>query len=113
MGFRLLGPVEVWAVSGQIEVGPPRQCAVLAALAADAGRPVPIDALVRRVWGDNPPERARRTLHTYVTRIRRIVEQAGPVGDRPAGVLLQTAGYLLDVDPDRVDLHRFRRLVMQ
>jgi DNA-binding SARP family transcriptional activator len=113
MGFRLLGPVEVWAVSGRVEVGPPRQCAVLAALAADAGRPVPVDALVRRVWGDDPPERARRTLHTYVTRIRRIVEQARPAGDRSAGVVLRAAGYLLDVDPDRVDLHRFRRLVMQ
>jgi DNA-binding SARP family transcriptional activator len=113
MVFRLLGPVEVWAVSGRVEVGPPRQCAVLAALAADAGRPVPVDALVRRVWGDNPPERARRTLHTYVARVRRIVQQARPAGDGPAGLVRQAAGYLLDVDPDRVDLHRFRRLVMQ
>jgi DNA-binding SARP family transcriptional activator len=113
MEVRLLGPVEVWAVSGPVEVGPPRQCAVLAALAADAGQPVPVDALVRRVWGDDPPERARRTLHTYVARIRRVVQQARPPGDHPAGVLRQTAGYLLDVDPDRVDLHRFRRLVMQ
>jgi len=49
--FRLLGPMEV-ATSGQpVEVGPPQRCAVLAALAVDAGRPVTVETLIDRGLG--------------------------------------------------------------
>ena len=54
MGFRLLGPVEAWAASSPVDVGPPRQRAVVAALAADAGRLVLVDTLVNRLWGEDP-----------------------------------------------------------
>jgi len=86
VGLRLLGPVEVWAGPAQLEVGPPRQRAVLAALAVDAGRVVPVEVLVDRVWGEDPPERVRRTLHTHIARVRRVVEQVGAAADRPPPV---------------------------
>jgi DNA-binding SARP family transcriptional activator/tetratricopeptide (TPR) repeat protein len=112
VAFRLLGPVEAWAGPARVELGP-RLCAVLAALAVDAGRLVPADVLVDRVWGEDAPDRARRTLHTHITRVRRVAEQVSAAGDGPAAVLRRTGGYLLDVDPGAVDLHRFRRLVEQ
>jgi DNA-binding SARP family transcriptional activator len=71
-------------------------------LAADAGRVVLAETLIDRVWGENPPEGARRSLHAHVARIRtlhadvRLVRRAG--------------GYVLEMHPDQVDLHRFRRL---
>ena len=109
--FRLLGPVEVVAASGQpVEVGPPQRCAVLAALAVDAGRLVTVETAIDRVWGDQSPERVRRALHAHVTRIRRLLEHAGTADEPPARLLRRPGGYLLDTDPDRVDLHRFRRL---
>jgi DNA-binding SARP family transcriptional activator/tetratricopeptide (TPR) repeat protein len=108
--FQLLGPIQVWAGSTAASAGPPRQCAVLAALAADAGRLVPVDALVDRVWGDAPPERARRTLHAHIARIRRIVEQAAEREGVPVGLPHRAGGYLLDVDPQQVDVLRFRAL---
>jgi DNA-binding SARP family transcriptional activator/Tfp pilus assembly protein PilF len=113
VGFRLLGPVEVRAGACWVGVGPPRQCAVFAALAVDAGRLVPTAVVVDRVWGEQPPDGVRRTLHTYITRIRHVVEQVGVGGGRPARVAWRSGGYLLDTDPDRVDLHRFGRLVEQ
>jgi DNA-binding SARP family transcriptional activator/tetratricopeptide (TPR) repeat protein len=113
VGLRLLGPVHLWTGSTEVPAGPPRQCAVLAALAVDAGRLVPVDLLVDRVWGEDPPERARRTLHAHITRIRRTVEQVAAGAGRPVAVLRRSGGYLLDVDPDQVDLHRFRRLTAQ
>jgi len=113
VSLRLLGPVQVWAGSTQVPAGPPRQCAVLAALVVDAGRLVPVDVLVDRVWGEDPPAQVRRTLHAHITRVRRTVEQVGAVNGRPIGVLRRSGGYLLDVDPDQVDLHRFRRLTAQ
>jgi len=107
MEFRILGPVEVWVAGRQIDAGPPRQRGVLVALAVDAGRPVAMDTVVDRVWGDAQNERMRHTLHVYVGRIRRTLEQAG-TGVR---LLHRSGGYVLDVDPDRVDAHRFRHLV--
>jgi DNA-binding SARP family transcriptional activator/tetratricopeptide (TPR) repeat protein len=113
VGFRLLGPVEVWAGSTRVQVGPPRQRAVLAALGVDAGRVVPVDVLVDRVWGPDPPLQVRRTLHTHITRVRRVVEQIAAAGGGPVRVVRRADGYALDVDPDRVDLLRFRRLAAE
>jgi DNA-binding SARP family transcriptional activator/tetratricopeptide (TPR) repeat protein len=113
VSIRLLGPVQVWAGPAQVAAGPPRQCAVLAALAVDAGRLVPVDVLVDRVWGEDPPEQVRRTLHAHIARVRRIVEQVGAEEGGPVAVLRRSGGYQLDVHPDRVDLHRFRGLTEQ
>src|SRR5262245_29552331 len=106
--LRLLGPVEVSGAPGPT-ADSPRQRLVLAALAVDAGRPVPVEVLVDRVWGAEPPPRARRTLHSYIARTRRVLAAT------PEPVRLDGRGgsYLLRVDPQRVDLHRFRWLVGQ
>src|SRR6266545_3322648 len=71
MEFRLLGPVEVWTAAGPVDVGPSRQRAVLAALLVDAGRPVTVETVIDRVWGDTPPDRVRHTLYVYVARLRK------------------------------------------
>src|SRR5205823_7550208 len=54
---------------------------------------------------------APATLRAHLTRIRRSLEQAAVPGEAPAQLVRRSGGYLLDVDPDRVDMHRFRRLV--
>jgi DNA-binding SARP family transcriptional activator/tetratricopeptide (TPR) repeat protein len=109
--FRLLGAVEVWAAGVPVDAGQPRQRAVLAALLVDAGRPVTPETLIDRVWGDETPDSAAATLRAHLTRIRRTLEQAAPADEAPARLVRRSGGYLLDVDPDRVDMHRFRRLV--
>lgn len=107
--FRLLGPVEL-AVDGEpVPLGPAKRRAVLAALAVDAGRPVPVAALIDRVWGEQPPPEARNTLYSHVARLRRLLAEAGAAQE---AVLVRRSGaYLLDVDENRVDLLRVRRLV--
>ncbi len=112
MEIRLLGSVEIGAGDRWWDAGPPMRRAVLAALAVDAGQPVRIETLVYRAWGDQPPDRAARTLHSYVTGIRRLLERACPApAEPPARLLRKPGGYLLEIDPDRVDLHHGRRLV--
>jgi DNA-binding SARP family transcriptional activator len=111
--LRLLGPVEIAASGRLIDVGPPQRCAVLAALAVDAGRPVTVETLIDRVWGDHAPERVRRALHAHIARIRYVLNHAGDPGGRPAQLLRRPGGYLLEIDPDRVDVHRFGRMVDQ
>ena len=116
MEFRLLGEVQVLAAGRILDVGTPRQQAVLAALAVDPGRPVPIETLVDRVWGDEPPAMARNVLYSHLSRIRRLLRQAADGGgDDGTAVRLERrpAGYVLTIDPDLIDLHRFRRLADQ
>jgi DNA-binding SARP family transcriptional activator len=120
MEIRLLGPVQVRANAGEIEAGPLQQRAVLAALAVDAGRPVMVATLVDRVWDQDPPAGARAALYSYISRLRRLMRvghpgargHADPVaGSASIRLVGRESGYQLDVDPQAVDLYRFRQLV--
>src|SRR3954447_8473297 len=114
MELRLLGEVELQAAGQTLDVGAPRLQAVLVALAVDAGRPVALETLIGRVWDDNPPVEVRNVLYSYLSRIRRLLRQAATLPDGTAvRIERRHAGYVLDIDPDLVDLHRFRRLVGQ
>jgi DNA-binding SARP family transcriptional activator/tetratricopeptide (TPR) repeat protein len=113
VAIRLFGQIEVWAGAERLSAGPAQQSAVLAALAVDAGRVVPVDVLVERVWGAQAPEGARRTLHSYIARLRRLTERIDGSAYGPARLDRQTGGYVLDIGRDLVDLHLFRHLVEQ
>jgi DNA-binding SARP family transcriptional activator/tetratricopeptide (TPR) repeat protein len=109
MEIRLLGPVEMVVEGVRVDLGPPRQRAVLAAIAAEVGEPVQVETVIDRVWGIEPPDRVRQTLYVYVARIRRILDRTSEIDP----LTRRSRGYVLAVDPDRVDLHRFRSLVDQ
>lgn len=114
--YRLLGPVEVWSGGRPVEAGQPRQRAVLAALLADAGYVVSYDTMVDRVWGRTPPRDARGTLRVYLSGIRRLLARAAEADldvAMPTDLVHRSGGYLIATDRDQVDLHRFRRLVVQ
>jgi DNA-binding SARP family transcriptional activator/tetratricopeptide (TPR) repeat protein len=111
--FHLLGPVELDTGGNPVDLGTPRERHVLAALAVDAGRPVPVGTIIDRVWGPDAPPGARATLRVYLAHLRKVLGKASTDSDRPAAVLRRPGGYLLDVEADRVDLHRFRRLINQ
>jgi tetratricopeptide (TPR) repeat protein len=112
MEFRLLGPVEAHANGQTVELGRPQQRLVLAGLLVDAGRPVSTETLIDRVW-DESPDGARRTLQVHITRLRRLLTQTRETAAPPTALIRRSGGYLLDIDPDRVDVYRFQRLVDQ
>jgi DNA-binding SARP family transcriptional activator len=99
----LLGPLEVRLDEAPVRVPGDRLAVVLAALALSAGRTVTVAELADRVWPDQPPQRVRGSLQTIVSRLRRLLG-ADTIRTR-------ASGYVLDVDSDRVDVLRFRRLV--
>ena len=109
--FRLLGPVTVQAGDEQVDAGPPRQRAVLAALLVDAGRLVTLETLIDRVWGERPPAKARDALYSYVARIRRLLTRVEQLDGSRLVLARHTGGYILDVPPDRVDWLHFTGLV--
>jgi len=111
MELRLLGEIQVLAGGRALDVGTPRQQAVLAALAVEPGRPVALETLVDRVWGEDPPTEVRNVLYSHLSRIRRLFADAATLDEGPVvRVERRHSGYLLDIDPDRVDIQRFGRL---
>ncbi|GAA2580985.1 BTAD domain-containing putative transcriptional regulator [Streptomyces roseoviolaceus] len=110
MEFRLLGTVEAHLGARPADLGHAKQRCVLAVLLYDAGRVVSAERLIDRVWGENPPGSVRNILSGYVGRLRTALRAAGARGVRLAR---SSGGYLLDIDPESVDVHRFRRLVAE
>ncbi|WP_461010321.1 AfsR/SARP family transcriptional regulator [Streptomyces capparidis] len=105
MEFVLLGTVEARVGGHPVDLGHARQRCTLAALLVDAGLPLPADLLVDRVWGDRAPQRARGTLYSYLSRLRTALAPADGVT-----IARRSGGYVLTVERDAVDLHRFRDL---
>lgn len=110
MDFRVLGAVEARVDAHPVAIGHAKRRCVLAVLLCEAGRVVPAERLIDRVWGENPPGSVRNILSGYVGRLRTALLSAGAHGVRLAR---SSGGYLLDADPESVDVHRFRRLVAE
>ncbi len=110
MEFRVLGPVELWSAGQQCDLGSTRVRCVLAILMLTPRTLVPTDVLIDRVWDTDPPPKARESLSVYVTRLRASLRQAVGESVRLTG---RDSGYELDVAPDTIDLHQFRRLRRQ
>lgn len=92
--IRVLGWIRASVDGDPVDIGGPRQQALLAALAAWAGRTVPSDALIDAVWDGDPPAAATQTLRSYVARLRRSFDRAGAEGT--AVVRTASSGYRLD-----------------
>ena len=102
MRIRLLGPVAVTIGDRELDLGPSRRRTLLAALAVDPGSPVPMTTLVDRVWGDEPPAQVQSSVYGHVSRLRSLFPERS--------LRRSPAGYVLDVQPDCVDVHRFTAL---
>jgi DNA-binding SARP family transcriptional activator/tetratricopeptide (TPR) repeat protein len=101
----LLGPFAARLGQAPVAIPGGRSGVLLATLALSAGQPVSVDALADHVWGERLPERVRASLQTLVFRLRRAVGVDA--------IRTLPSGYLLDIEPDRVDVLRFRRWVAE
>ncbi|MCC5582088.1 winged helix-turn-helix domain-containing protein, partial [Microtetraspora sp. AC03309] len=79
MEFRVLGPLEVYDDNGaRVELGGPRQRAVLARLLVSHGTVVSTQTLIEDVYGGAPPVTALATVQSYVSHLRRAIERDRP-----------------------------------
>jgi len=106
MEFRVLGPLEARDGERTMSLGGARQRALLAILLLHAGEVVSVDRLIDELWGEEPPATAAHTIQVFVSRLRKALEPGG--FDR---LLTRAPGYLLELEPDELDLSRFERLV--
>ncbi|MFH8344453.1 ATP-binding protein [Streptomyces sp. NPDC018045] len=106
--YRVLGATQAHRPDGtEVPVKGARLRALLAALAAGGGRPVPAHHLIAQVWGEDaePPVDAPAALQALVGRLRRAL--GGPA------VTSSPGGYGLAAGPDAIDLFRFERLAAE
>jgi DNA-binding SARP family transcriptional activator/Tfp pilus assembly protein PilF len=101
----LLGPLEITANGRPVTLASGRLRTLLAVLALSAGRPVTVERLATALWGEDLPANTRRTVQTYLTRLR------AAIGAET--IVTGPTGYQLRIDPDRVDALRFARLLDQ
>src|SRR4051812_44109214 len=114
MLLRVLGPFAVETDQGTpVDVGGPRQRAVLALLLSARGDVVSVDRMIEDLWRGEAPPRAIASLQAYVSNLRRLLE---PARERraPARLLISAPpGYALRLPADAVDAWRFERLLAE
>jgi DNA-binding SARP family transcriptional activator len=99
-----LGPLEVTDCGRAIWLAGQRQRALLAALALDKDRVVPVGRLVDVLWDSRPPATARAKVQAHVSALRRTLGcGTGVIVTRPPGYTLAERGA-------RVDLAEFETL---
>src|SRR4051794_31657656 len=102
MEFRLLGPMDVLDGDRALALGGLKQRALLARLLVEPNRTVSVDRLVDDLWGEAVPGSATKMVQIYVSQLRKVL---------PAGVLVtRPPRYLVQVDPEAIDVARFDRL---
>lgn len=105
--FRVLGPLEVLVGRRLVDLGGLRQQIVLACLALEANRVVPISRLAGAVYGDDLPPTARTQTQMCISSLRRLFVHH----DHRDVIVTRANGYLLQVEPAVIDLYLFEELV--
>ncbi len=109
MRFQILGTIEAHDDRGRIPLGGIKQRATLGYLLLHPNQVVPRSRLTYALWPDSDqPMSARKILHNAIWGLRRTFRTA--ISAQPASLVSEPSGYLMRVDEDHIDLHRFYRL---
>ena len=106
MEFRLLGLLEVTGDDGgAVTIVRGHESALLALLLLHANEAIAPERIVEELWAGGAPENARKSVHIYVSRLRKAL---GP--DR---IETTPAGYVLRVAPAELDVSHFESLATE
>ena len=105
MDFRILGPLEAIRDGRVVALDAAKPRALLAILLLHANAPVPSGRLIDELWAGRPPATAAKILQNYVSRLRKALGSDV--------IVTGPAGYELRVEPGRLDLHCFERVVAE
>lgn len=101
MRFEAFGPLRVISREGSLRLRPAHR-RLLAALLLDAGSPVSAEALIDRMWGEEPPTTARTSLHVHLSALRQLI---------PDVILTVPGGYQADLEGHTFDVAEFTNRV--
>ncbi|OKI81560.1 AfsR/SARP family transcriptional regulator [Micromonospora sp. CB01531] len=108
MRFRLLGPLTVGSEDSPLDIRGNRLRAVLALLLINSGAVVPMDDIIKAVWGETPPRTVRTQVQVQISTLRALFQSI-------EGVKISThpAGYSLHAPPGEIDVLVFDQLVQR
>jgi predicted ATPase/DNA-binding SARP family transcriptional activator len=103
--FGILGPLQVHIDGTPVRLAGPRQRTLLALLLMHPNTVLSADRLVTLLW-DDPPASATNALQVHISGLRRALG--------PSQLLaFRSSGYVLTIDSDQCDAHRFEHLAEQ
>ena len=94
-----------------IDLGGPRQRAVLAMLVLQRGHIISADQIVDDLWEDERPANAFASLQSYVSHLRRRLEPGVAARSRSGVITRGARGYAVRLPAEAVDAWRFEQLV--
>ncbi|WP_433797255.1 AfsR/SARP family transcriptional regulator [Actinoplanes sp. CA-252034] len=101
--FEMLGPIRAYRGSEPVDLGPPKQQAVLALLLLRAPRPVPLEQIVAALWNGDPPYNGIDVVQRYIGALRRALDP-----ERTSLITLTDGGYVIRAGETAVDTGIFR-----
>ncbi|MGA5703203.1 AfsR/SARP family transcriptional regulator [Peterkaempfera bronchialis] len=101
MRYEVLGPLRVSDANGPVPITARKTETVLAVLLARTGQVVSVDDLVRELWPQGPPPRARDAVYVYVSQLRKLLARGG----EPEPIITRAPGYVLWTLPQAIDFH--------
>lgn len=105
--LRALGPIEAVVGDQQVDLGAPKQRALLALLVSRVGQTVPVDVMIEELWNGRPPRSAMTSLQAYVANLRRALEPDRAPRTPTRVLCTRGRGYHLDSRVVEVDVDRF------
>ncbi|MGY1985070.1 BTAD domain-containing putative transcriptional regulator [Blastococcus sp. SYSU DS0669] len=109
--IHLLGSCAASAGGAPLDLGGPRQRAVLVLLVLARGEVVPVERLTESVWGDRAPADPAGALQAYVSHLRRRLQPGSAARHRSTVIVSEGRGYAVRLPPDAVDVWQFEQLL--
>src|SRR3954466_1013416 len=103
MEFRLLGPLEVLTEDGAADVGAGKRRALLTYLLINADEVVSAERLIDELWGEHAPATAAKSVHVYVSQLRKALHTNGDV------LVTRGSGYELKLGDSQLDSRLFEQ----
>jgi DNA-binding SARP family transcriptional activator len=105
--YGILGPLEVWHDGRPVRVTGAKQRALLAILLLHAGEVISSDRLMDDLWGEQAPAAGTTALRVRVSQLRKALRGGDDL------LITHPPGYVLRVEPGKLDLWRFESLVAE
>lgn len=111
MEYRILGPLEIVDGHRKLHLGAAQQRALLAVLLLRANEIVSVDRIIDELWGAQAPATAAHTVQVYISELRKVLDPGRGDGRRESVVVTRRPGYVITVETDELDMHRFESQV--
>jgi len=112
MEFRILGPLEVRSDGEPVELGPPKQRALLALLLLHIDRVVPTERILDELWRDDAGGK-EKALWVHISRLRSALEPRRAERGQSSVLVTRDHGYTIRADPETLDSRVFEAALVE